>query len=115
MTFMRQAAFLEFLAAEASRLDGKQCDTGRVMAFEAPDRLTLAWHLNENFQYDADPAHASEVEVRFIAEGPTLTRVEVVHRGFERHGAGTDAVRRSVDSPQGWSYCLELFAKYAGA
>jgi uncharacterized protein YndB with AHSA1/START domain len=96
-------------------VDGKQCDTGRVMAFEAPDRLTLAWHLNENLQYDPGAAHASEVEVRFIAEGPTLTRVEVEHRGFERPGAGADAVRGSVDSPQSWTYCLELFAKYAAA
>ena len=39
----------------------------------------MCWHLNENFQYDPDPAHASEVEVRFIAEGPSQTRVEVPH------------------------------------
>ena len=75
----------------------------------------VCWHLNENFQYDPDPAHASEVEVRFIAEGPSQTRVELEHRGFERHGAGADAVRGSVDSPQGWTYCLELFAKYVAA
>jgi len=96
-------------------VDGTECDTGRVTAFEPPDRLTLAWHLNENYQYDPDPSHASEVEVRFIAEGPTQTRVELEHRGFERHGAGADAVRGSVDSPDGWSYCLELFAKQATA
>jgi uncharacterized protein YndB with AHSA1/START domain len=96
-------------------VDGKECDTGRVTAFEPPDRLSLAWHLNENYQYDPDPAHASEVEVRFIAEGPTQTRVELEHRGFERHGAGADAVRGSVDSPNGWTYCLELFAKQATA
>jgi uncharacterized protein YndB with AHSA1/START domain len=96
-------------------VDGKECQTGQVLAFEPPDRLTLAWHLNENWQYDPDPAHASEVEVRFIAEGPTLTRVELDHRGFERHGAGADAVRGSVDNPQGWTYCLDLFAKEAAA
>jgi hypothetical protein len=94
-------------------VDGKECDTGRVTAYAPPNGLTLAWHLNGSWQYDPDPAHASEVEVRFIAEGPALTRVEVEHRGFERHGAGADAVRGSVDSPQGWTYCLELFAKHA--
>jgi uncharacterized protein YndB with AHSA1/START domain len=41
--------------------DGTQCDTGRVTAFEPPPRLILAWHLNENYQFDPDPAHASEV------------------------------------------------------
>ncbi|SRR6266508_4812330 len=96
-------------------VDGKECDTGRVLAFEPPDRLVVAWHLNENWQYDADPAHASEFEVRFIAEGETRTRVELVHSGFERHGAGADAVRGGVDSPQGWSFCLERFAEAAAA
>jgi uncharacterized protein YndB with AHSA1/START domain len=96
-------------------VDGKECDTGRVTAFEPPDRLTLAWHLNAHWQYDPDPAHASEVEVRFIAEGPTHTRVELEHRGFERHGADAGAVHGSVSSPQGWDYCLDLFAKQAAA
>lgn len=96
-------------------VDGKECDTGQVTAFEPPGRLALAWHLDENWQYDPDPARASEVEVRFIAEGPTHTRVELEHRGFERHGAGADAVHGVVSSPRGWSYCLELFAQQAAA
>jgi uncharacterized protein YndB with AHSA1/START domain len=96
-------------------VDGKECDTGRVIAFDPPEKLTLAWHLNERFQFDPDPAHASEVEVRFIAEDPNRTRVELEHRGFERHGDGGDTVFGIVDSPQGWSYCLELFAKQAVA
>jgi uncharacterized protein YndB with AHSA1/START domain len=93
-------------------VDGTECDTGRVTAFEPPDRLTLAWHLNGGFQYDPDPAHASEVEVRFIAEGPTRTRVELEHRGFQRHGADAAAVHGSVSGPQGWTYILDLFAKH---
>jgi uncharacterized protein YndB with AHSA1/START domain len=95
--------------------DGKQCDTGRVTAFEPPARLALAWHLNGQFQFDPDPAHASEVEVRFVVEGPTQTRVEVEHRGFERHGADANAVLGSVDSQTGWTYCLDLFAKFVAA
>jgi uncharacterized protein YndB with AHSA1/START domain len=96
-------------------VDGNECDTGRVTEFEPPKRLVLAWQLNENWQYYADPAHASEVEVRFVAESPSRTRVELEHRGFERHGGGADAVRSGVEHPQGWTYCLELFAKQAAA
>jgi uncharacterized protein YndB with AHSA1/START domain len=90
-------------------VDGTECDTGRVLVFEPPERVVFAWHLNAQYQFDPDPEHASEVEVRFIAEGPSQTRVELVHRGFERHGEGADGVRGGVDS--GWSYCLDLYTK----
>jgi uncharacterized protein YndB with AHSA1/START domain len=92
--------------------DGTQCDTGRVVAYEPPARLVLAWQLDQQFQYDPDPAHASEVEVRFIAEGPAQTRVELEHRGFERHGAGTEGVRAAMDAPNGWTAVLEIFAGF---
>ncbi len=92
--------------------DGTECETGRVTAFEPPERLILAWHLDANFQYDPNPDHASEVEVRFIPDGPNRTTVELEHRGFDRHGGGAACVHGVVDSPQGWSYRLGLFAEH---
>lgn len=86
--------------------DGTECDTGRVLAYEPPHRLVLAWQLDANWQYDPEPEHASEVEIRFTAEGDGRTRVDLEHRGFERHGAGASAVHDSVDAPQGWDFCL---------
>ena len=91
-------------------VDGKERDTGRVTAYEPPERLTLAWQIDGSWQYDPDPDHASEVEVRFIAEGPNRTTVELEHRGFERHGDGAEAVY-NISSPAGWTYLLEQFAK----
>jgi uncharacterized protein YndB with AHSA1/START domain len=95
--------------------DGTQCDTGQVLAFEPPQRIVLSWQLNEQFQYDPDPSHASEVEVRFIAEGPSQTRVELEHRGFERHAAGAEGVRAAMDAREGWTFVLEVFARFAAA
>ncbi|MFR0354444.1 SRPBCC family protein [Streptomyces sediminimaris] len=91
-------------------VDGSECETGRVLAYEPPDRLVLAWHLNGEWRYDPDPAHASEVEVRFVADGEGRTRVELEHRHFERHGAGAPSVRGAVESPQGWGHCLAAYA-----
>jgi uncharacterized protein YndB with AHSA1/START domain len=91
--------------------DGTECDIGRVIAFDPPGRVVIAWHLNAAWQYDPDPEHASEFEVRFVAEGPNTTRVEVEHRNFERHGDGAEGVRGGVDAPEGWGYCLDQFAK----
>jgi uncharacterized protein YndB with AHSA1/START domain len=91
-------------------VDGTECETGRVTAYEPPDRVVLAWHLNGSWRYDPDPAHASEVEVRFIAESDGRTRVELEHRNFERHLQDADAVHGSVDGPGGWDFCLAAYA-----
>lgn len=96
-------------------VDGTECDTGRVLAYEPPTRLVLAWHLDAKWQYDPDPTHASEVEVRFTPEGERRTRVVLEHRGFERHGAGGPIVRDSVDAPQGWDFCLARYLDVVAA
>lgn len=93
--------------------DGAECDWGRVLAWEPPTRLLLAWHLDGTFSYDPDPTHASEVEVIFTDLGDNRTRVNLVHRHFERHGATAPAARAGVDDAEGWTLCLELFCKTA--
>jgi uncharacterized protein YndB with AHSA1/START domain len=32
--------------------DGSTCDWGKVLAWDPPRRLVLAWQLNQEFQYD---------------------------------------------------------------
>jgi hypothetical protein len=95
--------------------DGSECDWGRVAAWEPPRRVTLWWHLQPDFSFDPNPEKASEVEIRFIAEGADKTRVELEHRGLERHGADWEKLRAGVDSPGGWGAVLEEFAKKLAA
>jgi hypothetical protein len=66
-----------------------------------------------------DPKKTSEVEVRFVAETPRRTRVELEHRRLERHGAGWEGVREGVGGEDGWPRYLRayagLFARQASA
>jgi uncharacterized protein YndB with AHSA1/START domain len=95
-------------------VDGSECDWGHVEAWEPPARLVVTWQINGEWQYDPDPLHASEVEVRFIAEGPERTRVELEHRLLDRlvHG---QALRDGIGQGGGWTSNLERFAKAAAS
>jgi uncharacterized protein YndB with AHSA1/START domain len=91
-------------------VDGSECHWARVLAYEPPDRIVLSWDINTQWQIETDPAKTSEVEVRFVAEAPDRTRVELEHRNLDRHGEGWEQMRDSVGSPNGWSANLQLLA-----
>ena len=93
-------------------VDGTECDWGRVLAWEPPHRLVVTWQINGQWQYDPDPDHASEVEVRFTAAGPGRTVVELEHRLLDRL-VGGQAMRDAIGSGGGWISVLERFAKAA--
>jgi uncharacterized protein YndB with AHSA1/START domain len=87
--------------------DGGQADWGRVLAWEPPARLLLAWSPNP------DRPAPTEVEVRFVAVEPDHTRVELEHRGWERLGALAAQARSSYEG--GWPGVLDAFAGAAMA
>jgi uncharacterized protein YndB with AHSA1/START domain len=95
--------------------DGSECRWARVLAYEPPNRVVISWDISPQWQVETDLEKTSEVEVRFIAETPTRTRVELDHRNLDRHGDGWEAVRSGVDSEGGWPLYLQRYAELLAA
>jgi len=75
-----------------------------------PASFVVSWEISAQWKPDPRPALTSEVEVRFVRDTATHTRVELEHRNFERMSAGDgESMRKDVDG--GWPALLELFAK----
>jgi uncharacterized protein YndB with AHSA1/START domain len=92
--------------------DGARTDVGRIVAWEPPQRFVMTWDIDSRWK--PDTTVGSEIEVRFIAEGASVTRVELEHRKFEQMGAEPGAkMRRDVDG--GWPNMLERFKAQADA
>jgi uncharacterized protein YndB with AHSA1/START domain len=89
--------------------DGSECSWGKVLAWEPPTRLLLAWQINGSWQFD--PALITEVEIRFTPDG-SGTRVELEHRHLERLGEQAAAMAQAFTG--GWGQLLESFAKQIG-
>jgi uncharacterized protein YndB with AHSA1/START domain len=90
--------------------DGRECRWARILAFDPPDRVVFSWDISPRWTIETDQAQASEVEVRFYAEPPARTRVELEHRHLDRHSTGWEAVTGSVDGPEGWPLYLDRYA-----
>jgi uncharacterized protein YndB with AHSA1/START domain len=82
------------------QVDGTEADWGRLIAFEPPHRLVLAWDLKAG----------TEVEVRFT-EDAQGTRVDLEHRGWERLGDEADQWFRNYE--EGWPTLLAAYEQAA--
>jgi uncharacterized protein YndB with AHSA1/START domain len=91
--------------------DGVECEWGRVLEWEPPTRLLLTWDLNADWKYDA--ALGTEVEIKFVAETASRTRVELEHRKLERYGDKAEAMRAIFDSAGAWVTMLDSYKEVA--
>ena len=90
---------------------GAECEWGKVLVWEPPTRVLLAWQLNSRFAYD--PEFLTEVELTFApAEGGGAI-VTLEHRNLERFGDDAEKVAAQIDV--GWPRHLAEFAGYADA
>ena len=81
--------------------DGTEHEWGEVTVWQPPARLAYLWYLGR------DRADATEVEIRFLAQGGRATRVEIEHRGWER--LGPSGLRWRDRNQAGWDSLLPHF------
>jgi uncharacterized protein YndB with AHSA1/START domain len=87
--------------------DGTETQWGKVLAWEPPSRLLLAWQIGADWKYQANLE--TEVEVTFAPEGKG-TLVTLEHRNLERFGDAAQSVANQVGG--GWPKLLQFFADY---
>ena len=94
-------------------VDGKECQWGRVAAWDPPRKVLLLWQIGVDWQFD--PEFETEVEVTFSEDGLDRTRVDLRHRNLQRYGDKTDQMRAIFDDPAGWTGTLAGFVDLADA
>jgi uncharacterized protein YndB with AHSA1/START domain len=94
--------------------DGSECRWARVLVYEPPQRVVFSWDIGPTWQVETELDNTSEVEVRFTAETPERTRVDLEHRNIDRHGPGWESVAEGVDADAGWPLYLSRYAALFG-
>lgn len=89
--------------------DGTEEQWGKVLIWDEPSRIVLAWQLSADFAYD--PTLETEVEVSFHPEAGE-TRVEFEHRHLDRYGAEGLAKLAALEMgmDEGWEGILHCYA-----
>jgi uncharacterized protein YndB with AHSA1/START domain len=90
-------------------VQGRETQWGKVLYWEPPHRLLLAWQIGADWAYHPDLV--TEVEVSFKAQTPDDTIVTLEHRHLERLGSDAARVREMLDG--GWPTLLGGFQMIA--
>jgi uncharacterized protein YndB with AHSA1/START domain len=91
--------------------DGTPCDWGKVLFWNPPHKLVLAWQITAEFQYD--PNFLTEIEVNFIEKGPKLTNFRLEHRNIEKFGPKAQETWSMFESESGWTGMIKSFVARA--
>ena len=82
--------------------EGTEHEWGTILEWDGPNGFTVSWKTN----LDPD-AHRTTWTVKFESVGDEVTRVELVHTGWEGFGAGADEAHAAYAG--GWDVVLGAF------
>ena len=88
-----------------STADGRTSEWGTVTVWQPVERVAMSWHPG----YEEELATLVEVRFSEAADGGTL--VDLLHTGWEVHGADTE--QKATGYQAGWPIVLEYLVKAA--
>lgn len=92
--------------------DGAECPWGRVLVWEPPHRVVLAWQLDADWRYD--PEFETDVAVTFVETEPGRTKLELRHGHLERFGERAAEMKATFESPNAWGSILDAYVAATG-
>ena len=87
-------------------------DFGLVTSLDEPRSLGFTWQIGPDRAPVPDPNQATEVLVSMASLESGGCRVDVVHRGWDRHGQHAATYRENFQ--QAWPYALQRLVDHAG-
>ena len=95
--------------------DGREQDWGRVLVWRPPHQVVLSWQMSADWTFEPDPARASEIDVRFLAEAPDRTRLEYAHTHLERYAEHAERMRAALAAPNAAQLVVDAYAAAAAS
>jgi uncharacterized protein YndB with AHSA1/START domain len=92
------------------RKDGSVETWGKVLVFEQPRHIVIAWQIRPDRTPEPEEGGSSRVDVRFAGKAEGTTDVLLVHRDFPRHGEGWEKYKSRMAGKDGWPRLLDLYA-----
>jgi len=87
---------------------GTHTQWGKVLAWEPPGRLLLAWQIDAQWQFDPDLV--TELELTFTPAA-TNTLVTLEHRNLERFGESAEKMAEQLRN--GWPAVVQQYGDFA--
>ena len=84
--------------------DGSESVWGKVLAFERPSHIVIAWQIAPDRRAEDSEATASRVDVRFSVRDAGKTDVLLVHRDFFRHQGDWETYRERDGVEEGLAH-----------
>src|SRR6201999_1608062 len=86
--------------------DGSECQWGRVLAYEPPERIVFNWEISPTWQLQDDPRRTSEVEILFIAKDQDRTGAQMEHHHLDRNGDNWGCLGQALGGNADWPLYL---------